>query len=58
MLKRIRRVLYSESGQGMAEYALILVLVAIACLAVTKGLGNNIVAKLNEASNKISGASL
>ena len=57
MLKRIRKVLYSESGQGMAEYALILVLVAIACLAVTKTLGSNIVNKLTDASNRISGIS-
>lgn len=54
MLERFQKALHSEKGQGMAEYALILVLIAIVCLAATKGLGTNIRDKLNKVSTEIS----
>lgn len=56
MLSWFQRVLRSESGQGMAEYALILVLVAVLCLATIKTLGSNIKGRLNYAATQINSA--
>jgi pilus assembly protein Flp/PilA len=37
-----------EEGQGLAEYGLILALVAVACIAVLGLLGGGLVAKITE----------
>ncbi|MCS7157278.1 MAG: Flp family type IVb pilin [Blastocatellia bacterium] len=44
LLSRIR----NEKGQGMAEYALILVLVSIAAIAALTALGGDIAAVFNQ----------
>lgn len=56
MLSWFQRAFRSESGQGMAEYALILVLVAVLCLATIKTLGSNIQGRLNYAATQIDSA--
>ena len=38
----------SEDGQGLAEYGLILALVAVVCILALTALGDGIVAKLGE----------
>ena len=45
LYQRIRRVVVpeaDESGQGLAEYALILAFIALACVAALGALGNAI----------------
>lgn len=44
MIEKARFILRSEKGQGLAEYALILVLISIAAIAVMPDLGDAIVA--------------
>lgn len=42
MKKLVKKLLKEESGQGMAEYGLILALVAVACIAAFITLGDKI----------------
>lgn len=49
----VGRLWKEESGQGMAEYGLILALVAVLCIGGFLALKNSIVGKLNEVSTKI-----
>jgi len=39
MLKKLMAKMQSEEGQGLVEYALIIVLVSIACIALLSALG-------------------
>jgi Flp pilus assembly pilin Flp len=43
----------AEEGQGLTEYALILVLVSIAAFAALQLLGNNVTSVINEAATKL-----
>ena len=45
--------LRSEEGQGLTEYALILVLVSVVAVVALKLLGTNITSVLNEAASKV-----
>ena len=45
--KRFRAALRQETGQGLPEYALILGLVAVFCMATLQLLGDNIASVLN-----------
>ena len=44
-----------EEGQGLVEYALILVLVSIVCIAALTALGTSINGILNTIANTLSG---
>lgn len=48
MLNAIKRFFSEESGQGMAEYGLILALVAVAVIAGLGLIGDNLQLKFNE----------
>jgi pilus assembly protein Flp/PilA len=41
--RHVKRLLHGERGQGMVEYALILVLIAVVVIAVLIILGNQVV---------------
>ncbi|MGI8553037.1 MAG: Flp family type IVb pilin [Dehalococcoidia bacterium] len=43
----------SESGQGLAEYGLILALIAVVAIAALTGLGAAIVTKLQQVTNAL-----
>ena len=56
MLQRIK--IWSEKGQGIVEYALILafvVAIAVVALKTDSGMGQAIQAKFTEVTNKING---
>jgi len=42
LIRQVRRSIRSERGQGMVEYALILVLIAVVVIAVLIILGNQV----------------
>ncbi|MGI8552861.1 MAG: Flp family type IVb pilin [Dehalococcoidia bacterium] len=42
-----------ESGQGLAEYGLILALIAVVAIAALTGLGSAIVTKLQQVTNAL-----
>jgi len=56
MLKMISRLVKDEEGQGLAEYALILVLIAVAVVGVLKLLGGEIESVFDSIKNTLSGA--
>ena len=53
MLERMKGLLRDEEGQGMAEYGLILALVAVACIVAFIALGNGVKGKLNEVNAQL-----
>ena len=57
MLTRLLSFLTNEEGQGLAEYALILVLVSIAAVGALTALGGDITNVFNTVSGNLSGAS-
>ncbi|MGN0267472.1 MAG: Flp family type IVb pilin [Lachnospiraceae bacterium] len=52
-MKKMKWLLEEESGQGMAEYALILALVAMAVIGATTLFGTSLAAKYEAIANKI-----
>ncbi|MCP8969320.1 Flp family type IVb pilin [Ectobacillus ponti] len=55
MLERVKHLVADEEGQGMAEYGLILALVAVVAAAALTPLGTGIKAKFNEVVTKLGG---
>ncbi|MGI5858040.1 MAG: Flp family type IVb pilin [Tepidanaerobacteraceae bacterium] len=51
MFKQTKNILTQQDGQGLAEYALILALVALAAFAALQTLGGVISAKLDEVAS-------
>lgn len=58
MLTHVKKLWTGQEGQGMAEYGLILALVAIAVIVALGNLGKNISAKVEEVSTTIEQAVL
>ena len=54
MLNTLKRLVIEEEGQGMAEYALILVAIALLCIGAYNALGGAIGAKVNDATTELS----
>jgi len=48
-----KKLMVEETGQGMAEYGLILALVAVVVVAALTVLGNGISGKLTEVNGKL-----
>jgi pilus assembly protein Flp/PilA len=56
MLKMISRLVRDEEGQGLAEYALILVLIAVVVIGVLGTLGDEIKSVFTDITNGLTGA--
>ena len=52
----LKKFIKDESGQGLAEYALILALIAIVVIVSLKGIGDAADAKLDSVADEISTA--
>ena len=50
---RIRNLLVQEEGAALAEYGLLVALIAVVCIAAVTLLGTNVSSKLNEAAGTI-----
>lgn len=57
MIKAISRLVREESGQGMAEYGLILALVAVVVIVALTSLGTSIRDTFDKVSGQIGGGS-
>lgn len=55
MMEMLKNLLTEEEGQGMAEYALVLGVIAVAVVAVLVTFGDAIVAQFNEVIGKFTG---
>jgi pilus assembly protein Flp/PilA len=53
VIKIFNRLIKEEKGQGLVEYALILVLVSVAAIAIMTSLGDNNKARMNEITNTL-----
>ncbi|MDF9406930.1 MAG: Flp/Fap pilin component [Pelotomaculum sp. PtaB.Bin013] len=53
MIQMFKNFLFEESGQGMAEYGLILALVACAVIIALTAIGTNINTKFGEVNNAL-----
>lgn len=53
MIDTVRNIIVDEQGQGLAEYGLILGLVAVLCIAAVLFLSTNIKAVLNNVGSSI-----
>jgi pilus assembly protein Flp/PilA len=53
MIKAIRNILVDEQGQGLAEYGLILGLIAVLCIAAVLFLSGKIQSLLSSVGNSI-----
>jgi|LFRM01.1.fsa_nt_gb pilus assembly protein Flp/PilA len=56
MIKRISKLTENESGQGMAEYGLIIALIAVVCVAAVTFLGVSIQDKFQFLGQEIESA--
>jgi len=52
--KTIAAMLSNDDGQGLVEYALIIALVSIVCLAALNALGNKANNSMSNAANQLS----
>lgn len=54
MANFMRRLVREESAQGMAEYGLLVALIALAVIAAITTVGNNLNTKFNNVANQLS----
>jgi len=57
MISSVMRMFQDEEGQGLVEYALIIVLVAIAVMAILTTLGANVTNVFTTISSKLAAGS-
>ena len=50
---RIRNLFYREEGAALAEYGLLVALIAVVCIAAVTLLGTNVNTKMTEAAGAI-----
>ncbi len=55
MLERLKQLVSEEEGQGMAEYGLILALIAVIAVVALGDLGKSIVSKFKEVTTELGG---
>ena len=55
MFKNFSAMMKDEKGQALAEYGLILALIAVVCVLALTGLGTTVAAKLTEIGTAIAG---
>lgn len=53
----VKNIIKDESGQGLAEYALILALIAVVVIAALTGIGTSVRDKLNQVGTSLGGSS-
>ncbi len=53
MLQVMKRLVWEEEGQGMAEYGLILALIAIVVIAAVSGIGTQLVTTFEKITNEL-----
>ncbi|MBV9439298.1 MAG: Flp family type IVb pilin [Candidatus Eremiobacteraeota bacterium] len=53
MFRTVKAVLSDEQGQGLAEYGIILGLIAAACVAILVTMGGNIQTVLTNVANAV-----
>lgn len=52
-MRILTTLLHDERGQGLAEYSLLLALIAVACIGATRNIGIQIGALLNQIGNDL-----
>jgi pilus assembly protein Flp/PilA len=57
MLRRVRRLFRSESGQGMSEYLIIVALIAVAAIGVVTVFGKDIRELFSASTDSLAGNS-
>jgi len=55
MLELMKRLIQNEDGQGLAEYALILVLIAVGAIIALTALGGQISSVFNRITGELDG---
>ncbi|KUK84146.1 MAG: Flp/Fap pilin component [Pelotomaculum thermopropionicum] len=53
MLKRFKKFMSEESGQGMAEYGLILALIAVVVIGALTAIGTGVLNNFNGVANAL-----
>lgn len=48
----------NESGQGMSEYLILVMLIAVASIAATRGVGKSVIGKLKQIRQSVDGATI
>ena len=56
LIKKVRKFLTGkEEGASLAEYGLLVALIAVVCIAAVTALGTNVAAKIQQAASAIGG---
>lgn len=53
MKQYVRKIVKNEKGQGMAEYGLIIALIAVVVITILTTVGNNLVSKFTDIANAL-----